>query len=129
METGAEAGVWPQGMGSYGWGLDAMGGLNGSGVTSLYVKNLPPEADKLYLYEKFAIYGGIASVKVLLDEATGACKGVGFINYVDPNAAMEAIHAMNGLKVGDKQLHVSLQTHRPGSRGGHTGGYFPAALH
>ena len=32
--------------------------------SSVYVKNLPPEADKLFLYEKFAPYGGISSVKV-----------------------------------------------------------------
>ena len=33
-------------------------------ATSLYIKNLPPEADKLFLYERFAPHGGIASVKV-----------------------------------------------------------------
>ena len=32
--------------------------------SSVYVKNLPQDADKLYLYEKFAPYGGISSVKV-----------------------------------------------------------------
>lgn len=36
----------------------------GHATSSVYVKNLPPEADKLYLYEKFAPYGGISSVKV-----------------------------------------------------------------
>ena len=34
------------------------------GSSSVYVKNLPQDADKLYLYEKFAPYGGISSVKV-----------------------------------------------------------------
>ena len=33
-------------------------------ATSLYIKNLPPETDKLFLYERFAPHGGIASVKV-----------------------------------------------------------------
>lgn len=32
--------------------------------SSVYVKNLPPEADKLFLYEKFAPHGGISSLKV-----------------------------------------------------------------
>ena len=32
--------------------------------SSVYVKNLPQDADKLYLYEKFAPFGGISSVKV-----------------------------------------------------------------
>lgn len=34
------------------------------------------EADKLFLYEKFAPYGGILSVKVLTDGATGRCRCV-----------------------------------------------------
>ena len=33
-------------------------------ATSLYIKNLPPETDKLFLYERFAPHGSIASVKV-----------------------------------------------------------------
>jgi RNA recognition motif-containing protein len=32
--------------------------------TSLYVKNLPADADKLFLYEHFAPHGGINSVRV-----------------------------------------------------------------
>mmetsp|Transcript_27234 Transcript_27234/g.68544 ORF Transcript_27234/g.68544 Transcript_27234/m.68544 type:complete len:429 (-) Transcript_27234:339-1625(-) len=87
-----------------------MGG--GTPYTSLYVKNLPPEADKLFLYEKFAPHGAIASVRVMTDDATGVCKGVGFVNYVDHAAALEAIRDLHGLQLGDKQLHVSLQTHR-----------------
>ncbi len=49
-----------------------MGGGHAPGSSSLYVKNLPPEADKLYLYEKFAPYGAILSVKILIDDQTGA---------------------------------------------------------
>lgn len=90
---------------------------------SLYVKNLPPEADKLYLYEKFAVYGAISSVKVLTDEMSGICKGVGFVNFLEQAAAMEAIRAMDGLKIGDKHLHVSLQTHRASARGSSGGGF------
>lgn len=40
-------------------------------VASLYVKNLPPLADKLFLYEKFAPFGAILSVKV---SALYACR-------------------------------------------------------
>lgn len=41
----------------------SVGGPAG-GIASLYVKNLPPEADKLFLYERFAPFGAIVSVKV-----------------------------------------------------------------
>ena len=77
---------------------------------SLYVKNLPADADRLFLYEKFAPHGAIYSVKVLPDEQTGRCKGVGFVNYGDAAGARRAINALNGSKLGDKLLHVSEQT-------------------
>ena len=42
------------------------GGPAGSvgGVASLYIKNLPLDADRLFLYEKFAPFGAVLSVKV-----------------------------------------------------------------
>lgn len=83
---------------------------------SLYVKNLPADADRLFLYEKFAPHGAIYSVKVLPDEQTGKCKGVGFVNYGDAAGARRAINALNGSKLGDKLLHVSEQT--PNRRSG-----------
>lgn len=79
---------------------------------SLYVKNLPVEADRLFLYEKFAPHGAVHSVKILSDEQSGKCRGVGFVNYGDANGALKAIHALHGSKLGEKLLHVSLQTHR-----------------
>lgn len=80
--------------------------------SSLYIKNLHPDADKLFLYERFAPYGAILSVKILYDTQTGLCRGVGFVNYSDNQAALKAIQALHGTKVGDKLLHVSLQTPR-----------------
>ena len=51
-------------------------------------------------------------MQVLQDETTGLCRGVGFVNYIDQQGAATAIQAVNGLKAGDKFLHVSLQSHR-----------------
>lgn len=86
-------------------------GSAGTGPSSIYVKNLPPEADKLFLYERFAPHGAILSVKVLVDEQSGQCKGVGFVNYAIPPAALLAVQSLHGVRVGEKLLHVSLQTH------------------
>lgn len=99
------------------------GSLFGSGCTpaalspkpvsaSLYIKNLPLDADKLFLYEKFSPYGAILSVKVLNDPQSGQCRGVGFVNFAEHTSAMRSIQALHGTKVGDKLLHVSLQTPR-----------------
>ena len=108
-----------------GGALAGLGGANVGGVVpgsqgttpaSVYVRNLPPEADKLYLYEKFAPYGGVTSVKLLFNDA-GDSRGIGFVNYVDQQSALKSIQALHGSKVGDKSLHVSLQTQRKERRG------------
>ncbi len=83
--------------------------------SSLYVKNLPPEADKLFLYEKFAPFGAIQGLKLLTHD-TGKCKGVAFVNFSSNQAASEAIAALHQTKVGERVLHVSLQLFR-GQRG------------
>jgi RNA recognition motif-containing protein len=76
------------------------------------LQNLPSDADKLFLYERFCPYGAILSVKVLTDPHTNMCRGVGFVNYTDHQSALRAISALHGAKVGEKLLHVSLQTPR-----------------
>jgi RNA recognition motif-containing protein len=80
--------------------------------TSVYVKNVPADANDLWVYERFAPHGSILSVKVLHEEGTTRCRGVCFVNFTSPEGAMAAIQAMNGRKVGDKTLHVSIQTRR-----------------
>jgi RNA recognition motif-containing protein len=75
-------------------------------------QNLPPDADKLFLYEKFSPFGAILSVKVLADPQSGQCRGVGFVNYAEHASAVRSIQALHGTKVGDKSMHVSLQTPR-----------------
>ena len=59
-------------------------------------------------------------VQVMLDDATGKCKGVGFVNYMSFEGARAAITAMHGSIVGDKVLHVSLQQQRDSSRNNRT---------
>ena len=80
--------------------------------SSLYVKNLPQEADKLFLYERFAPHGAILGIKVLIAPETGKCKGVAFVNYATSDAAMAAVEALHGTKLGEKVLHVSMQLFR-----------------
>ena len=80
-------------------------------VASLYIKNLPLDADRLFLYEKFAPYGAVLSVKILCDDY-GNSKGVGFVNYANADSAQRAAAALNNLPVGDKVLQISFQTRR-----------------
>lgn len=83
---------------------------DGGPPASLYVKNLPAEASKLTLYEIFAQFGAIRSVKVLNDDS-GKCKGVGFVNYCHFNDAQNAIAGVNNTRPPpcDMALIVTLQ--------------------
>lgn len=81
---------------------------------SIYIKGMPEDADKLWLYEKFSRFGGILSVRVLLDEHTGRCNGIGFVNFTDPEGARAAHETMNGVSMGERLLHVMVQSHGGG---------------
>jgi len=50
----------------------------------------------------------------MLDEITGACKGIGFVNFTDSAAAQLAVDSMDGIYIGDKILHVSIQNAKLG---------------
>uniref|UniRef100_A0A7S0X196 RRM domain-containing protein n=1 Tax=Chlamydomonas leiostraca TaxID=1034604 RepID=A0A7S0X196_9CHLO len=82
-----------------------------TGTTSLYVRNMPDDAGKLWLYEKFAPFGAIHSVKVLTDES-GRSKGCGFVNFADPVCGAKAVAALHNLPIGDRLLHVAFQMQR-----------------
>jgi hypothetical protein len=80
------------------------------GGSSIYIKGLPENADKLWLYEKFSRFGGILSVRVLVDEKSGKCNGIGFVNFTSTEAARAAHETMNGVNMGERLLHVMVQT-------------------
>jgi len=81
-------------------------------VASVYVANLPADADRLLLYELFAPFGAILSVRILT-EPQGGSRGIGFVNFRDLEAASSAISALDSSVFRDRQLHVALQHRKP----------------
>ena len=78
---------------------------------NLYVKNLPAEADDLFLYRIFSPHGAISSVRAIVNDQTGKCRGYGFVRYVHSKDAIDAIQHVNGrVRGGDQMLEVSLKT-------------------
>mmetsp|Transcript_2513 Transcript_2513/g.9027 ORF Transcript_2513/g.9027 Transcript_2513/m.9027 type:complete len:489 (-) Transcript_2513:421-1887(-) len=78
---------------------------------NLYVKNLPPEADDLFLYRVFSPHGAISSVRAIMNDQTGKCRGYGFVRYVYSQNALEAIRQVHGhVRGGEQMLEVSLKT-------------------
>ncbi|KAF7351349.1 hypothetical protein MSAN_01566400 [Mycena sanguinolenta] len=93
--------------------------LTGPGSTShsglidpcnLFCKNLDPDIDSNGLFSHFRQFGQIVSARVMRNE-NGESRGFGFVSYQTPDQASAALHAMNGVLLGTKQVVVRL--HEP----------------
>ncbi|KAF7316502.1 hypothetical protein MIND_00169300 [Mycena indigotica] len=77
---------------------------------NLFCKNLDPEIDSNELFTVFRQYGQIVSARVMRNE-NGESRGFGFVSFQSPDQAAAAMHAMNGVLLGSKQIVVRL--HEP----------------
>lgn len=79
----------------------------------LFVFNLGAEADDAALYDLFAPFGAVTKVFPMRDPSTKQCKGFGFVEMPDYNAAVAAIQALNGMPYKHnemKTLKVDFKT-------------------
>lgn len=83
--------------------------LSSEGVPqyTLYVTNLSATGDEGLLYQIFAVYGAILSVKVART-ISGQCKGYAFVNFLRFEEAANALMAVNGMMVDEKPLIVTF---------------------
>ena len=91
----------------------------------LYVGNLPYSATEDEVRALFAEVGGVTSVALIMDRATGHPKGFGFVEMETDQAAQDAIAKLNGHEIQQRALNVSEArplTERSGSGGGFGGG-------
>ncbi|KAJ7031961.1 hypothetical protein C8F04DRAFT_670008 [Mycena alexandri] len=77
---------------------------------NLFCKNLDPDIDSNGLFTHFRQFGQIVSARVMRNES-GESRGFGFVSYQTPDQASAALHAMNGMLLGTKQVVVRL--HEP----------------
>lgn len=84
-------------------------------ATNLYVKDLPPSANDLYLYKVFAPFGAIQSVRAMQLSDNVSCSGIGFIKFTYAGDAQKAIQSLNMKPLQDGSiLKVSIKTERKG---------------
>merc|ERR1712224_884152 len=64
---------------------------------TLFVGNLPPDTTVQHLYSIFGGFGAIApgGAYAQMDPNKQQCKGIAFINFLDPTASNLAIEALN----------------------------------
>jgi RNA recognition motif-containing protein len=73
---------------------------------NVYVGNLSYNTTEDTLRTLFAEFGEIESVRVITDRYTGRSKGFGFVEMATEEAAQEAISALNGKTVDDREIRV-----------------------
>ena len=90
---------------------------------SLFVGNLPWSATEDEIKAKFEEHVKVNAVRLITDKMTGRAKGFGFVE-VDDSEMEKAITAMNGMKIGDREIVVNEA--KPRTEGGdrpRSGGY------
>ncbi|GBL75752.1 Polyadenylate-binding protein 1 [Araneus ventricosus] len=73
---------------------------------NLFFKSFDPNIDEKILYDIFAIYGMILSLKVERNDF-GQSRGYGFVQFEKEDEANEAIRCLNGKIVRGRAIHVS----------------------
>ena len=86
----------------------------------LYVGNLPYTASEQDLQDLFASAGGVESVNLMRDMATGRARGFAFVEMVSDEDAQKAIDQLNNTDFGGRNLTVNEA--RPKTAGGGGGG-------
>eukprot|EP00668_Euglena_longa_P040576 GGOE01053428.1.p1 GENE.GGOE01053428.1~~GGOE01053428.1.p1 ORF type:complete len:250 (+),score=66.56 GGOE01053428.1:587-1336(+) len=76
--------------------------------TNLHVFGLDTRVTDIHLFQAFAPYGAIRSVRVIHDKATGNPKGYGFVQFYHQQDAQSALMALNGVQVGQRTWKVSF---------------------
>ena len=85
---------------------------------SLFVGNLPWSTTEDELKAKFEEHVKVIAVRLITDKFTGRAKGFGFVEVEDADMD-KAISAMNGQKIGDREIVVNEarpKTERPPRR-------------
>jgi RNA recognition motif-containing protein len=75
-------------------------------MKTIYVGNLPFDVTEDDVRGLFAPYGEVATVSLVTDRDTGRPRGFGFVE-MPPDAADQAIDALDGMEMGGRTLRVN----------------------
>jgi len=86
-------------------------GQNQNDSNTLFVAGLPFDTTDCDLFKMFTAFGPLKGVRAMVDPESGMCKGIGFVNMMDPTATQTAIATLNGTMLPDGTwLTVSIKT-------------------
>ena len=75
--------------------------------TKLYVGNLPYETTESDLQALFEGSGGVSTINIVKDRATGQARGFAFVEMSDSEAASRAITELDRHQYGGRNLTVN----------------------
>ncbi len=76
-------------------------------MPEVFVGNLDHEVREEHLQSLFELhYDTVVSVKVMIDEDTGNCRGFGFVNLSDHEDAEDAKEELNGYELFGREIRV-----------------------
>ena len=91
--------------------------------TKLYVGNLPYDTTEAALQALFEGAGGVSTVNLVRDRATGQARGFAFVEMSDTEGARRAISELDRREFGGRSLTVNeARPQEPRSGGGGYGG-------
>jgi len=90
--------------------------------TVLFVGNLAWSADENSLWDVFADYGDVKSVRVPTDRETGKVKGFAYVEFSDIEASKKAFEGAQGMELQGRGLRLDYSQPREDGGGGGRGG-------
>ena len=89
----------------------------------LYVGNLSYNTTEQNLTDMFSQYGQVESAKIITDRYSGQSKGFGFVEMSSRGEGEQAITALNGKELDQRQIKVNESKPKPDTRNGGGGGF------
>lgn len=81
--------------------------------SSLFAKGIPFAMDNDALADAFSGCEGFQSVNIIRDRETGRSRGYGYIQFVSPEAATNALNAMQGAVLQGRTMILAPSQRRP----------------
>lgn len=75
--------------------------------TTIFVSNLAYGLETKDLISAFSTYGEITDAKIIKDRESGRSKGFGFVTFITPDQAKEALD-MNGKELHGRTVRVNF---------------------